>query len=740
MWIHRLISIVLVWQLLVACTTPVSQTSSIDGAQSTAVPGQIIVSSGFDPKQDGFSFQNYGEADVTNLTNADMQRMFGDAVCASTQPNCTLIPAAQVWMEEINRAMSTGHCEGMAVLSQYFYYGVIKPQTFGGANAAALDLTKNLPLQREIAYWWATQATYPTRGHHTNADALTAIALLRDGLNKNAQITQLYTLGMYTLDHTDGHTVTPIALREIDATHVAIQIYDNNFPETTQEIIVDTAKNSWQYTPTTANNTVLYSGDATSKSLDLTATSPRLEKQLCHFCPGNPIAKGLENLTTILFSSTSTKLTTMSTQMSAYFVDLKGNRSGVVLGQVYNEIPDAHVDFLRGSDNQWSQLGMPMISVPADVAGSIRVTGAANKPINVTAFGAGNVVSVQDLAVDEKTASDIRLDQANGTAAVASATDTRPNLIVGYSDGQKNVKMTVQGVRIAKGDKVAVAADRGNDNVSVLATQPQQVDVRVTVGNNDPAKPPRDTQQTQPADDQRLAPISDGMAPAPVVDDRKPPREEQRTPQTGDNQAPNGTPQPNDDNPPQGTPPAGGNNLRQTPNSTTRGGPTPPANGNGGGNGNGNPQPTNGNGNNPRPTPPANGNGGGNDNPQPTQPANGNDNPQPTQPANWNGNGNDNPQPTQPANGNGNGNGGGNPQPTQPANGNGNGNGNPQPTQTSNGNGNGNGNPQPTQPSNGNGSGNGNGNPQPTQPSNGNGSGNGNNPKPTKPAGGKPTP
>jgi hypothetical protein len=328
MWIHRLISIVLVWQLLVACTTPTTQTSAVDGAQSTAVPGQIIVSSGFDPKKDGFSFQNYGEADVTNLTNADMQRMFGDVVCASTQPDCTLIPAAQIWMEEINRAMRTGHCEGMAVLSQYFYYGVLKPQTFGGESAAALDLTKNIPLQREIAYWWATQATYPTRGHHTIADALTIIALLRDGLNKNAQITQLYTLGMYTLDHTDGHTVTPIALRDIDATHVAIQIYDNNFPETTQEIVVDTAKNSWQYTPTTGENTVLYSGDATSKSLDLTATSPRLEKQLCNFCPGNPIAKGLENLTTILFSSTSTKLTTVSTQMSAYFVDLKGCRLG----------------------------------------------------------------------------------------------------------------------------------------------------------------------------------------------------------------------------------------------------------------------------------------------------------------------------------------------------------------------------------------------------------------------------
>jgi len=391
--------------------------------------------------------------------------------------------------------------------------------------------------------------------------------------------------------------------------------------------------------------------------------------------------------------------------MSAYFVDLKGNRSGVVLGQVYNEIPNAYVEFLRGSENQWSQLGMPMISVPADVVGSIRVTGATDKPINVTAFGAGNVVSVQDLAVDEKTASDIRLDQANGTAAVASATDTRPNLIVGYSDGQKNVRMTVQGVRIPKGDKVAMAADHDNDNVSVLTTQPQQVDVRVTVENNDPAKPPRDTQQTQPADDQRLAPISDGMAPAPVVDDRKPPRNDQRTPQSDDNQAPNGTSQPNN-NPPQGTPPANGTDPRQTPDSNNPR-PTPSAGGNG----------------NPQPTQPANGNGGGNGNPQPTRSAN-----------TGNGNGNGNPQPTQSANGNGGGN--GNPQPTQPANGNG--GGNPRPTPPANDNGGGNGNPQPTQPANGNGGG--NGNPQPTQPANGNGGGSGNTPKPTKSANPKPTP
>ena len=678
MWGHRILSIVLSWQLLIACTTTTSQTSTIGGTPSPAGSEQPSVNSGFDPKQDGFSFQNYGEADVTNLTNADMLRMFGDVVCSNTQPDCALIPAAQIWMEEINRAMQTGHCEGMAVLSQYFYYGVLKPQLFGGTSVASLDLTKNLPLQREIAYWWATQATYPTRGHHTNADANTAIELLREGLYKDAKITQLYTIGMYTIDHTDGHTVTPIGLRTIDPTHVVIQIYDNNIPDTTQEIIVDTAENSWKYTPSNGDNSVLYYGTATSKSLDITATSPRLEKQFCNFCPGNPITKGFENLTTILFSSTSTKLTTISTQMSAYFVDLKGNRTGVVLGQVYNEIPNAQVDFLRGSDNQWSQLGMPMISIPVGVVGSIRVTGAANKPINVTAFGAGNVVSVQNLSVDEKTASDIRLDQAKGTAAVASATDTRPNLIVGYSDGQKNVRMTVQGVHIPKGDKVTVAADRENDNVAILTSQPQQVDVHVTVGHTDPAKPPRDLQQTQPTDDQRLAPISEGMAPAPVVDDRNPPREEQRTPQAGDNQAPNGTPQPND-NPPQGTPATERNGQQQTPNANPLLGVTPLPNGN-----NQRPTPPD-NGNSQRPTPPTNGDG---NNPRPTPTANGDGNhPRPTPPPNGDGN---HPRPTPPTNGDIN-----HPRPTPPTNGDGN---NPRPTPPANGDGN---NPRPTPPANG---------------------------------------
>ena len=89
---------------------------------SALVPA--IQTTGFEPRTDGFGFENYGAANVTNLTAADLQRMFGDEVCASLDPSCTLIPPARLWMEALNTAMDAGHCEGMAVLSQYFYFGV----------------------------------------------------------------------------------------------------------------------------------------------------------------------------------------------------------------------------------------------------------------------------------------------------------------------------------------------------------------------------------------------------------------------------------------------------------------------------------------------------------------------------------------------------------------------------------------------------------------------------------------
>ena len=517
---RTVILIIFLCSLLASCATPAT----------TVVPTAVQISHdaiatfpsvqiGFNPQRDGFSFRNYGaKADISNLTNSDMQRLFGDAVCMVASKDCPLIPAARIWMEEINRAMQTGHCEGMAVLSQYFYYGVINPKMFGGDSVAALQLTNNPPLQREIAYWWATQATFPTRAHRVITDPVEAVTMLRGGLHKDADVAQLYTIGIYQADFMGGHTVTPIGLRDIDATHVAIQIYDNNIPNETREITVATAKNTWTYVATSVDGVPrAYYGDSTSKTLELTAAAPRLQTQVCHFCPSNPVAQSVDDLTTFFFSSSASAATAISQQFSAYFVDGLGRRVGIVLGKVYNEIPNAQIGFLRGAPAQWSPLGMPMLSVPANVNGSLRITGLQNTPINITAFGKGKVVALQNLLVDSRIASEIRLDQIGSTVAIASGAQSSPDIYVGYSEDQQNVEMTVKRVVLQKGSKAAASANKQTKTLAMLTSDRQTANVSISAGdatNNAPVS----SQTTVATDDQSLSPILDTVNMAPVQD------------------------------------------------------------------------------------------------------------------------------------------------------------------------------------------------------------------------------
>ena len=64
---------------------------------SVFLEGAEINDSGFRPNIDGFSFQNYADDPVTvDLTPAELQRMFGDKVCASIAGGkCTLTYPAQ---------------------------------------------------------------------------------------------------------------------------------------------------------------------------------------------------------------------------------------------------------------------------------------------------------------------------------------------------------------------------------------------------------------------------------------------------------------------------------------------------------------------------------------------------------------------------------------------------------------------------------------------------------------------
>ncbi len=522
--------IILISVVLASCGSTPATTASptpIVASATATVPPLPAKSNGFDPAYDGFAFRNYGfDERVINMLPADVLRLFGTDVCIGKQSNpCTLIPSAQVWMQEINRAMQTGHCEGMAVLSQYFYHGILSPDSFGALQTADLTLVDNPTLQREIAYWWATQATYPTRAHRTIVDAKSLLKTLADTLDAKAPIDVLFTVGMYERDFSRGHTVTPIGMHYTDRSRAVIELYDNNIPGEVREILVDIASNSWSYTAPNVDGTIVtYTGDATSKNLELTAAAPRLEQQICHFCPSNPTVESVEDFTTFFFSSSASGPQSSPVPVSLYFMDALKRRVGVVLGVVTNEIPGATVSFLRGAETPWSPLGMPTIAIPPEVQGTLSITGLRDAPLNVSAFGQGVVTSVQNLDVDPTSESAVMLDSAVGQVVVASATATQPDIIVGYTGATQNVTIVAADVPLLPGGKLALQADQTTNAVSVYGSNPAPI--LLTTSRRDNAGTLTEIQTERPATDTQLAAAFDAVSArpaAPAPDEDAPP-------------------------------------------------------------------------------------------------------------------------------------------------------------------------------------------------------------------------
>ena len=169
--------------------------------------------------------------------------MFGDQVCSRLDGDlCILTPPAEQWMEQINGAMAGGHCEGMAVLSLMMYTEQIPAADFGGTVASELDISDEF-LQREIAYWWATQTVAPT---YTSVIKGTPMEILE--IVQQMDVSgETYSIGIYKEDGSGGHAITPFGVEDKGNGLYAILVYDNNYPGETRELFVDSRDNTWLY-------------------------------------------------------------------------------------------------------------------------------------------------------------------------------------------------------------------------------------------------------------------------------------------------------------------------------------------------------------------------------------------------------------------------------------------------------------------------------------------------------------
>jgi len=376
-----------------------------------ALGGPYDADTGFRPEVDGFSFPNYGDDDApgggepARLDTRDLQRLFpDDDVCFSgTGDDCVLSPAGEKWLAVVNQAMDGGHCEGFAVLAARYHAGVAHPSDLqpGATTTADLDGTDPL-VQKELAYWWATQAVAPTSTEMlARLSPNEALATLQAAMARPPSAANTYTLGMW--DDAAGHAVNPVALQDRGDGVWWVLVYDNNHPGVLRPIEIDTRADTWRYDASTrpGRPEEVWSGDASSRTLDLTPVELRERPQVCPWC-----GAGVGTSSFLLAGEGSDQRA-----LDVYVTDTNsGRRSGRIGGEIVEEIPGATVLVPTSSDPARSQPA-PLIDAPAEL----------NLRLTVTA--PDDLVGTTDLEMVMLGAYDVHLDGLHLTAGQSSTLD-----------------------------------------------------------------------------------------------------------------------------------------------------------------------------------------------------------------------------------------------------------------------------------------------------------------------------
>lgn len=444
-----------------------------DATAPSAAPGEVnqqavVADLGFRPQPNGFSFENYAdEQKTTDLTAAEVYRMFGDVACTSvTNGVCTLTPPGQQWMEEINGQMAGGHCEGMATLSLLMFTDDVKESSFGGQNASDLKLD-NPALQREIAYWWTTQATAPTAESVIKGTPNEILDIVR-----NETVKETYTIGIYKSDGTGGHAITPFGVEEAGNGVYAILVYDNNYPGQTRRVLVDTKNNLWSYEAAVnpQAESELYQGDAETQTLDLTPSSARMGKQVCPFCDGQETSSSGSKLAA---PSNALRYNEVFLEGDGHLLieDDAGNQMGVVDGRWVNAIPDARAVWLKTATPLEDQ-PEPIYWLPADLNVNMMLDGktlTAESMTDLVLIGPGYSFGVEGISLEPDQVDTVRFEPKDSALLYDTDKSESPTIIVAVEEETADFDFEIVGADMQGGGELAVVLNQAAGDLVINA-------------------------------------------------------------------------------------------------------------------------------------------------------------------------------------------------------------------------------------------------------------------------------
>ena len=344
--------------LIAGCSGGEPARSEASGPQLTAQPITVdttppvetglevsqVVTLDYVPNDDGFGFANYGGGNAPAALTVNLaRRLYGDEqACASVNDagECTPQPVILQLIEQANRAMAGGLCEGFAVLSLRLYQEGATASLLGQEAIVAALEQGDPRVAAELAFWFVTQFASETQAaaaFYREQTPSEIVATLADDF-ANPLTSAGYTLGLYSAE--GGHAVTPYAVEAIE-NGSRIYIYDSNWPTETRWI--DVVENVWTYALAATNPSEAASAwTGSTGTLELTPMASRQPPFSCAFCPQ---PDGTKSMTLLTAAGSS------DSQLALQVVDDEGRRLGVFDGQLVNEIPGAVYRYIATSNS-----------------------------------------------------------------------------------------------------------------------------------------------------------------------------------------------------------------------------------------------------------------------------------------------------------------------------------------------------------------------------------------------------
>lgn len=461
-------------------SAPSNENVVAETGTDSGVPTNGAADSGFRPEVDGFSFENYGGEDyIVNLTAVEMQRMFGDQACANQANGCTLTPPARQWMEQMNEGMSGGHCEGMAVLSSLMYYDKVEPSDFGGNLTHDLSLD-NDALQREIAYWWVTQATWPGGYEKVNESPSVVLDTMINAFADGKAATEWWALGIYKRDFSGGHAITPFAVEDQGNGLYHVFVYDNNYPNETRIMEINRDAETWSYEASTNPNVEadLYEGDIGTQTLEVVAISPRLQEQEGDFSEAFAPNDSRNSTAKLLPTNPDVIQVWLDGETNLLITTEDGRRIGWLEdGSFVNEIEGADSANLRFGIDVWDIDEEPVYLLPTDVESfTVTVDGSQLEeasPAEVTIIGPGYTIVIEDLWLDPGESDSIDIEkfgpQYYGMTYSSDYSDS-PDIVFGIETDDADYEFIVRGTDLEPGGAFNVELDYPNGDFILNTT------------------------------------------------------------------------------------------------------------------------------------------------------------------------------------------------------------------------------------------------------------------------------